>query len=280
MSKKFWIPVFAALLLALAAGAWAYADAAAQERPLQGRLRKPPRTLGQVTAVAADQFTLQTRAGQERAFRFDESTRFVDPQKQELSLEDLQNGGWVAVVVVRNSGEPPLARLVVILPEDFDPANWAAVRGRVTGVDVPGSAFTLEDKDGKSTTVKVDTDTKYLGQAAGLADLQVGMLAQTRAEKQANGDLLAKSVRAGVPSDQRFLGKVTAIDGQTFTIQTRRGESVTFQVTEETRFRSRKGVVDSLDDLQVGMPVGVGAEDLGNGQYQAQVVIAAPNLNK
>jgi hypothetical protein len=280
MSKKFWIPVFAALLLALAAGAWAYADAAAQERPLQGRLRKPPRTLGQVTSIAAEQFTLQTKAGQERTFSFDESTRFVDPQKQELSPEDLQTGGWVAVVVARNSGEPRLARLVVILPEDFDPANWAGVRGRVTGVDVPGSAFTLEDKDGQATNVKVDVETKYLGQATGLADLQAGVHAQARVEKQADGGLLAKTVRAGMPFDRRFLGKVTAIDGQTFTIQTRQGETITFQVTDETRFRSRKGVVDSLDDLKVGMPVGVGAEDLGNSQYQAQVVLVAPNFNK
>jgi preprotein translocase subunit YajC len=280
MSKKFLIPVIAALLLALAAGVWTFADASAQDLGPMGRQRKLPRLLGQVTDVAADQFTIQTKAGQERSFRFDETTRFVDPQKQELSAEDLQVGSWVGILVARKSGEPPLARAVIILPADFDPANWAILRGKVTGVDVPGNAFSLEDKDGQVTTLKVDADTKFTGQVGGLADLQVGMHAQARAEKQSTGDLLAKSVRAGMPSDQRFLGKVTAIDEQAFTIQTRKGESITFQVTEETRFRSRKGLVSGLEDLEVGMPVGVGAEDLGNGQYQALVVLAAPNRIK
>lgn len=363
MSKKFWLPVFAALLLALGVGAWAYVDAAAQGPIPQGRQRKLPGALGQVTAVAADQFTVQTKAGQERIIRFDETTRFVDPQKQELSPADLQTGGWVAVVVVRNSGEPPLARAVVILPEDFDPANLAGLRGQVTAVDLAANAFTLESKEGQASTVKVSADTKYLGQVTGLADLQVDMLAQARVEQQANGDMLAKSVRAGfrlvkhagevvsvdpaagqfvlqparqdqqltitvdadtkfrsrdgavqeladlqpgmvvvvsaekqgespllarlvvagnkedLPEfDRRYLGKVTAVGAQSFTIQTRQGESLTFQVTEETHFRSRAGAVAGLDDLKVGMPVVVGANDLGDGQYQALLVLASPKL--
>ncbi len=148
-------------------------------------------------------------------------------------------------------------------PADFDPENYAGVCGCVTGVDLPGSAFTLEDKDGQATTVNVNPDTTYRGQVTGLADLQVGMLAQAITEKQANGDLLAQSVRAGTPADQRFLGKVTAVDADSFTIQTRKGETLTFAVAPETVFLSRKGLVDSLDDLKAGMPVAVGANDLG-----------------
>jgi preprotein translocase subunit YajC len=280
MSKKILIPILAALLLALGAGVWAYADAAAQESTPRFRQRRLPGVVGQVTTVAGDQFTIQTKAGREVTFRFDETTRFTDPQKQELSPQDMQTGDWVAVIVVRNRAKPPLARAVIILPEDFDPANWASVRGRVTGVDVSGNAFSLEDKDGQATTVKVDENTKYQGQAAGLAELQVGMPVLARTEKQPNGDLLAKSVRTGVAFDQRFMGKVTSIDGQSFTIQTRKGESITFQVTEETVFRSLKGVVDGMEDLEVGMPVAVGAEDLGNSQYQARLVLIAPNRIK
>lgn len=278
MSRKIWFPIIAALLLALGAGVWLYADAAAQERAPLGRRRALPGALGQVTAVAAQEFTIHTKAGQQRAFRIDDATRFVDPQKQQLSPQDLQTGGWVAVLVARNTGKPPLARLVVILPQDFDPANWSGMRGRLTAVDVSGSAFTLENKDGQATIVKVDANTKYRGQVTALADLQVGMLAQAAAEVQDNGDLLAVTVRAGFPSGRRFLGKVTAVADQSFTIQTRQGETITFQVTPETRFRSRKGVVANLDDLKEGMPVAVGAEHLGDGQYQALTVLAAPKL--
>jgi RNase P/RNase MRP subunit p29 len=280
MSKKLLLPVFLALLLALIAGIGVYADAAAQDGIPQARLRKRPGVLGQVTAVTVDQFTIQTRSGQERIFHLTETTRFTDPEKQELSSEDLKTGGWVAVVVARWSGKPPLARLVVILPEDFAPANWSGIRGRVTSVDVAGNTFVLESKDGQATTVKVDAGTKFHGQVTGLGELQVGLLAQATIEEQANGDMLAKSVRAGLPSDKRFLGKVTALNTKSFTIQTRQGKSLTFQVTAETRFRSRRGIVGGLEDLKAGMPVVVGAKDLGNNQYQAVRVLAAPGLRK
>jgi hypothetical protein len=243
-------------------------------------LRWLPGALGQVTAVQADQFTLQTRNGQERTFRYDESTRFTDPDKQELSAADLPTGGWVRVVVARRGGQPRLARVVVILPPDFDPEDYAGQRGRVTGVDLPASAFTLEDKDGRATTLKVDADTIYRGQATALADLQVGMLAQAVTEVQANGDLLAKTVRAGIAADRRFLGKVTTVDAASFTLQTRKGEMLTFQVTAETVFRSRGGLIDSLDDLKAGLPVAVGAGDLGDGQLQALRVLAAPGITR
>jgi riboflavin synthase alpha subunit len=92
--------------------------------------------------------------------------------------------------------------------------------------------------------------------------------------------MLAKSVWASLPSDKRFLGKVTAVNGQSFTIQTRQGKSLTFQVTEETTFRSRRGVVNSLEELKPGMAVAVGAKELANSQYQAFRVLVAPRLRK
>ncbi|OGO39423.1 MAG: hypothetical protein A2W35_13415 [Chloroflexi bacterium RBG_16_57_11] len=280
MSKKFLVPFTIALLLALTAGVWGYSDVAAQAGIPRPRPRRLPGVLGQVTAIEADQFTIQTRAGQERTFRFDETTRFTNPDRQDLSAEDLQTGGWVAVAVVRSGSAPRLARLVIILPEDFDPENWAGVRGKLTGVDVPGNSFTLENKDGQPITVKVDASTKYRGQVTGLAELQVGMLAQAVTEKQPNGDLLAIAVRAGFPADRRFLGKVTAVDADSFTIQTRQAEALTFRVTSETRFLSRRSLVGSLEELKAGMAVAVGAKDLGNGQYQALRVLVAPRLMK
>ena len=280
MSKKFILPVVLALLLTLSVGAWGYSNAAAQADLPQARLHRLPGVLGRVTAIKADRFTIQTRAGQERTFRFAENTRFTNTERLALPAGDLQTGGWVAVAVARRSGEPPLARLVIILPEDFNPENWAVVRGKVTGVDVPGSSFTLENKGGRVTTVKVNTSTKYRGQVTGLGELQVGMLARAVAEKQSNGDLLARAIRAGTLPDQRFLGTVTGLNAQSFTIQTRQGELLTIQVTAETRFLSRRGIVGGLEKLKVGMTVAVGAKDLGNSQYQALRVMAAPGLTK
>ena len=78
MSKKFLVPFTIALLLALTAGVWGYSDVAAQAGIPRPRPRRLPGVLGQVTAIEADQFTIQTRAGQERTFRFDETTRFTN----------------------------------------------------------------------------------------------------------------------------------------------------------------------------------------------------------
>lgn len=278
MSKKIWIPIAAILLVSLTAGGWLYTRAGAQEP--QARLRRLPGALGQVTAVEADQFTLQSRAGQEHTFRFDESTRFTNPEKEELSTADLRTGGWVRVMAARRGEQPRLARAVVILPADFDPEDYAGLRGRVTSVDVSANAFTLEDKDGQATSLKVDANTVYRGQVTALADLQVDMQAQVVTKKQTNGDLLAVTVRAGSVADQRYLGKVTAVGTESFTIQTRKGETLTFQVTAETVYHSRTGLVDSLDDLKAGMPVAVGANDLGDGRYQALRVLAAPGPSK
>ena len=52
------------------------------------------------------------------------------------------------------------------------------------------------------------------------------------------------------------------------------GKQYTFQTTADTRIRSRE--VHSLADLKTGMVVLVGAKDLGNGSYQAQVVQVLP----
>jgi len=93
--------------------------------------------------------------------------------------------------------------------------------------------------------------------------------------KDENSQLTALAILAGKPGrrGERHIGKVTAVGTDSLTIQTRDGQTLTFAVTDQTRFRSRDGAVKSLADLKPDMPVMVIAKD-ENGQLTALVVVA------
>jgi len=71
----------------------------------------------------------------------------------------------------------------------------------------------------------------------------------------------------------RVRGEVTAVDAGAgkFRLETRDGETLTFFVSEKTRYLGQLG---GLADLEVGWKAGVGAFENEDGQLQAVVVIA------
>jgi hypothetical protein len=367
MSKKILIPIVAVVLVTLLAGAWVSTDALAQGKGqgLLARLDRPRAVIGQVMAVSEGQFTIQTKAGVEVTFRVDANTRVRSRDQANLAYEDIRVGLWVGVVAERNTAlagnEKPLARVVILLPEDVDPSNLSTVRGRMVSVDLSGNRFTVEDRQGQKITLSVDADTAYRGEVTNLAGLKEGMAVIVITEKLENGDLLARGVRAGylplrvfgeisavntakdeftltvsrnseevtfevdphtlfrsqegtlknlndlkpgmvatvvaksqagetylatlvtagnrenLPQvDKRIVGRITEIGIDSITVRGRDSKVYTFQITSETRFRSRGNLVTSLADLRQGMVVAVGVKDLGNGQYQAQVILVIP----
>ncbi len=279
MSKKIVIPVLAALILSLAAGLGVNSRALAQGAGPLGRLLKARPLLGQVTAIGKSEFSVEKKDGTELTFQVDEITRYRSKDKAELAFTDLKTGQWVAVVTGRRLGARTLARLVVTLPEWFDPNQLEAARGEVVALNPAASQFTLENPQGQKTVVTVDAETIYRGQVAGLADLQAGMRAGVISKEMAGDGLVARIVRAGDRSglpaaDLWICGKLVALDQNAFTVENRDGKQYTFQTTEDTRIRSR--AAHSLSDLKTGMVVLVGAKDLGNGSYQALVVQVIP----
>ncbi|MDI6694332.1 MAG: DUF5666 domain-containing protein [Anaerolineales bacterium] len=267
MTKKIAIPMIAAMLIALLIGAWAFSDASAQGGSPLAELRRGRGVLGQVTAVADSQFTLQTRQGETRDFLVDENTRFRSREDADLSLEDLQVGRWVEVFAAPAPNETPAARLVIVLPEDFDPSKMKGLRGLVEAVDLTGSLFKLKDRQGEISSVAVDEQTKFRGQAEEFSELEAGMAVFAVVEVQDNGELLAKAVRAGFPIIRRF-GEITAVDvaAGEFTLKTARtGEELLFRVDENTRFRSKDDQIAGLGDLQPGMVAAVTARQEPDG---------------
>jgi hypothetical protein len=294
MFKKILVPLIFALVAALAIGGVAYAASQPEKTPvpvrvthaslLQGPIAADKdaaadpgrrRGLGQITALGDGQFTVQLKSGEEKVIRVGENTRYFKGDGSAGSFTDLQVGLWV-IGRVAPSAEGPLARVVILMPAGFDP-NLKLIRhaGEITTVDPAAGAFGLKTRQGENLTFQTDGSTQYFGQVESLADLQPGMLAVVAAKQLEDGSYLAVRVTAHEKPqvDVKKAGRVTAMDASSFTIRARDGNTYTFQVTPETRFRSRGVQVKGLKDLRLGMGVAVAAQEMDEGQLKALVVI-------
>ena len=152
MSKRVLILIAISTVVAVAAGLWATGEVLAQEGSFGARLKIARRGLAQVTSIEDDQFTVQKRDGETYTILVDEETVFKNKDQEELGYEDLAVDGWVVVIPKRTETDELLARLVFILPEDFDPTQFAGARGLIASVDLAANQFTLETKDGELFT--------------------------------------------------------------------------------------------------------------------------------
>jgi hypothetical protein len=285
MFKKILVPLILALVAALAIGGVAYAASRPEKALTQAVLNETEdaneaqarrRGLGQITAVGDSQFTVQLKNGGEKVIRVDENTNYRKSDGSAGSFADLQVGRWVAGRVIATA-DGPLARLLILLPEGFDPSIQLIRHvGTVTGVDPAASTIGLKTLQGESLTFQVDGSTQFFGPVQNLADLKPGMAAIVGAQQLEDGSYLAVRVTAHEKPqvDVKAAGRVTAIDPTSFTIRGRDGKTYTFQVTPGTRFRSRGGQVKGLGDLHLGMGVGVAARETDDDQLQALVVVA------
>jgi hypothetical protein len=216
------------------------------------------KALGQVTSIGESFFTTKTRNG-EFTLQVTENTVFKNRDGSEASFGDLSVGRWVVGVFVQDDEGNLTARLVVLLPEDFDPSNIKPVRlrGEVDKINNGQDTFTILTPDGRSLTIHVDDNTRWLGTLTELKDLEKGMRVGVGAVEQESGSLLAKAVAAGVREKiegKRAAGKVASAGSGSLTIDTQSG-SMTFSIIEKTRFVSQDGSIKSLEDLEIGQGV-------------------------
>jgi hypothetical protein len=165
--------------------------------------------------------------------------------------------------------------------EDDPGAGRFRAAGEVTGVDPAASAFTLHTRAGEDLVITVTDETRFVsrqGEIQGLEDLEAGMKAVVRGEVTADGAHIAKTVGVGTPGDRpdhkRYAGAVTSVGDGSFSIEPRDGGEVMFLVNEKTEFHSRDGSVNGLEDLKIGMRVGVGAAVQDDGSLLALNVLA------
>ncbi|HEY69572.1 MAG TPA: hypothetical protein G4O08_03200 [Anaerolineae bacterium] len=158
------------------------------------------------------------------------------------------------------------------------------VTGRITTVDLSTSSFGLQGRDGQAYTFFVTGDTIYRskdGSIQSLADVEPDMVAIVVAIRNDQGQLEVLGLGAAVvepkPELKRFFGTVTAVSlpRATLTLETRDGESITFQTTDRTNYRSRDGSIQGLGDIEPDMLALVGAVEVDGGLPQAIVVVVA-----
>jgi preprotein translocase subunit YajC len=287
MTKKIWIPILSVLIVALLAGVWVSSEAMAQSNSPDGggrlkRLLAARRGIGQVTSIGEDQFTVEKRTGESYTFLVNDETRFFDKDRNELEFDDLAIDRWVIVAGPENEAGERVARLVVLLPEDFDPSNLAGALGRIVTIDQAAQQFSLETRQGEEKTFDVNAETRYIGGVDELSDLQVEMPVLVKALEQDDGSLLAQVV--GTRRDiKRFAGEITAIDeiAQNLTLKLHQGgREMTFSVDENTRFRGKDGELTGLGDLKVGMVAIVTVPEANAGETLVARLVAAADRDE
>lgn len=273
MKKTYFLSIVLALVVSLTFGAPAYAAEMAQTS-VDEPSGRPHRILGKIISVDASALTLvlKPQRGPELTLTADEDTRYTGAAE---SLEEIEPGMQAAVVVRREAGGiVRLTRIITRIPLE-------GYRGQVTAVDSNAGTLTLMTRQGETLTFSVGESTRYKGYQTtveSLADIQPGMWAAIRASQVDNGGLLAHFILAASPEnlprfDVRMGGKVISVGETSFTIENRKGEEITFQVDENTRFRSRDGNVTKLNQLKEGMLVAVGGQELDDGSFLAKGVL-------
>ncbi len=167
----------------------------------------------------------------------------------------------------------PAAALAQETDEVF---KWPLVRGRVEAI--LDSAFVLRTPE-RELTVSVDNETVYRVpgvEDAGLADLQVGDTVLSLGRRDGEGGFLARMVAVLPPMPLGTVkGQVTAIEGQTVTLDTARGERA-LQTDGATQYLVPDVEEPTLGDVEQGDRVFAIVQAQDDGALLAKMVSVIP----
>jgi hypothetical protein len=155
--------------------------------------------------------------------------------------------------------------------------------GEITGVDLEANTFSLRIQVGEDLRFMVSQRTRFRsldGSIQELGDLEEGMRALVIGAEGEGGTHLAQVVFAArlgdLPERMTIFGEITGVvlaEGS-FNLKKRDGEVVTIQTKDRTRFKSRDGSTNGLEDLEEGMVAIVVAIKQEEGGLLALVVTA------
>lgn len=199
MKKLFLAGVIALMLVASVAGA-ALAVPAGDEMPGvlngpggPGRGGRGGHIRGEITAISADEFTLETEEGEEHTFMVEDETRYFGDLE---AYEDLEVGLSVAVAAMRNGEDTPLAKAVGA----GEIVDATRAGGEITAIG--SDSITIETRDGEELTFEVNGDTQFVSRddsVSSLDDLEVGNHAMVAYDE----DGVALVIASGGPQSGR-----------------------------------------------------------------------------
>jgi hypothetical protein len=234
---------------------------------------------GRITEILTNAFTLDTQEG-EQIVNVGSDTAY---RGQVAGFSDLEEGMLAGVVADEVGGEAVVAK---ILRAGY-PGRRSA--GEILVVNPSANTFTLKTvRNGEELVFSTDTATRFRSKddkLSTLSDLKSGMFALVFSKYQAlqgsDEPIPALGIavvdKDALPKiDRRFVGRITSLGNNEFTIENLQGEKINFQITGSTYFRIGIRSRAAFDNLKEGMRVLVGAKELGDNSYQAQVVVILP----
>lgn len=258
MFKKAGIAILTVLLAAVTVTGIgsAQVEAVGQKNGHDGPKRRM--MIGQITSLGSDSITFDALNGDTPTIAVNDQTIFkqrAPDSETDLSYDDLAVGDWIGVLAKDN-----LAKLVVILPEDFDPGSLKGRKaaGEIQMVSQGADFFKLETLEGTTLTLHTDENTRYSGGVSSFEDLEKGLKVAVLALEQPDGTLLAKAVAARSadrPRLDRNGGTIDTVDESSIAITNRENESREFSLNADTRILSRDESINGVADLEAGMPV-------------------------
>jgi hypothetical protein len=227
-------------------------------------------------------FQLEMKDGEVQEFNVGYRTRYRSRDGSIHGLSDIEPGMLGSIVAILREEQTPLALWVGVAVSAEQWERFTVV-GEIINV-VPGQGtFELESKNGDILLFSVIERTIFRsrdGSIDDIHDLRKGMHALVVGLRNSEDGQIALGVAAGYPDDVsvisawnvRALGRISLIDDQSFTIESRNQGSFTFTVNNSTIYKSRDGSVDDFEDLQVGMIAVVIAKEIGDGNYNAIII--------
>jgi hypothetical protein len=210
-----------------------------------------------ISAIEGNALSLKTDDGWTRTIAVTSSTT-VTKGGANASAGDLAVGDTIRFRETRNAdGTFAITTIEVVLP-----------RTAGTISNVSETTFTLTDRDGVAWTVTLTDSTKYwLANATGTrSDVKAGMTALVIGATASGNKITATQIAVQIP---RVVGEVTAKQGNTITIRTRDGDTVTVHVSGTTRFQIARNGDAKLADVTLGMTIMVGGTKQADGSYDA-----------
>jgi hypothetical protein len=195
-----------------------------------------------VTNVNGNTITASSRFGQTVTVQVSATTVYTEAGAT-ASLSDIHAGSEIAV----NSSSSGTSAttidatgITILLPSQG---------GVVTAVN--GNTLTLTGFDGATHTVTVNATTRYqkAGQSATLSDISSGTAIVAEGTTNSDGSLTALRVTIQLP---HLDGQVTAVNGTSYTVTGRSGQSYTIAATASTTYVNADGTSASASAVKTG----------------------------
>lgn len=213
---------------------------------------------GTIQALSDGGLTIQNAQGQMVNIAVSTSTKIIEGHMQ-VMLTDLQPGEMIQAFGDKNSDGSLNALLIHV----------QLVHGQVTAIN--GNTITLsQGMKGHTVTVTTSDATKYYvgGKQVPATTLQVGDEIGVAGAVSNKTNVNATAIFIHEPM---VAGKVTAINGNTITLQSKNNTVWTITVNSDTQYR-KNGQPAALADVQVGSVIAVEGLKTGDNALTAMVV--------